>query len=205
MHRRAEGGEARSHPPGRRLLVHMKKIIALIGFVLFLISSPALAMDTDLYLLTNADVPPNILIMFDNSGSMNDPMTGELYNPTITYPFVASDQPNAVYYAQGQSWNLYRNSIGEVVCESVRTALTNEGFYTGKIQLQSSDCGKGTNVNLTTGNYMNYLQISGGSSTRPRLGLAKGIIQSYVNTTEGVRFGAMIFNPVVTIGGESES
>jgi len=184
----------------------MKKIIALIGLALIVISSSALAMDTDLYVLTNADVPPNIMIMFDNSGSMNDPMTGELYSPEITYPFAATDQPNAVFYIDKSNlWNFYRSSISGVLCESVRIALSTEGFYTGKIQFQSSDCGNGTNVNLRTGNFMNYLQTSGGSSTQPRLGLAKGIIQSYVNTTEGVRFGTMIFNPVVTINGESES
>ena len=206
MRYRSEGGEARSHPPGRRLLVYMKKIMFLIGFVLVMISSSALAMDTDLYVLTNADVPPNVMIMFDNSGSMNDPMTGELYNPAISYPFVATEQPNAVFYIdKGQSWNLYRDTISEIDCEFVRTALSNEGFYTGKIQFQTSACGSGTNVTLRVGNFMNYLQISGGSSTQPRLGIAKGIIQSYINTTEGVRFGAMVFNPVVTIGGESES
>jgi len=32
------------------------------------------------------------------------------------------------------------------------------------------------------------------TADKPKLGLAKGILQSYVNTTEGIRFGAMIFN-----------
>jgi len=185
----------------------MKRIVTLISVVLLLgPGSLALAMDTDLYILTNADVPPNVLIMFDNSGSMNDPITGELYSAAKGYPYVFTDQPNAVYYSpNGQAWNLYRSSVNDVVCVDVRNALLTEGFYTGKIKFQTSECGKSTQTNLRLGNYMNYVQTTGGSSTQPKLGLAKGIIQSYVNTTEGVRFGAMIFNPAIEFNGESDS
>jgi hypothetical protein len=38
------------------------------------------------------------------------------------------------------------------------------------------------------------MQVTGGPADHPKLGLAKGIIQSFINTTDGVRFGAMIFN-----------
>ncbi len=38
------------------------------------------------------------------------------------------------------------------------------------------------------------MQVTGGPADKPKLGLAKGIIQSYINTTDGIRFGAMIFN-----------
>ena len=187
--------------------MNMKRIATLVSVVLlFGPVSLALAMDTDLYILTNADVPPNILFMFDNSGSMNDPITGELYSASKTYPYVYTDQRNAVFYsANGQTWNLYRSSVNDVVCDDVRNVLLTEGFFTGKIKFQTSECGKSTQTNLRLGNYMNYVQVSGGSGTQPKLGLAKGIIQSYVNTTDGVRFGAMIFNSPVEVNGESDS
>jgi len=48
--------------------MNMKRIVTLISIVLlFGPGTLALAMDTDLYILTNAEVPPNILFMFDNS------------------------------------------------------------------------------------------------------------------------------------------
>jgi type IV pilus assembly protein PilY1 len=185
----------------------MKKIAFILRFIVLLgLLAPAYGMDTDLYVLTNADVAPNVLIMFDNSGSMNDPMTGQLYDPSITYPLVVTGQPNAVYYSgRGQDWTLYRDSIDDIVCENVKTTLITEGFYTGKIKLQTSECTGSNQVNLRTGNYRNYVEVAGGPDTQPKLGLAKAIIQSYVNTTEGVRFGAMIFNPMVDINGVSES
>ena len=121
--------------------MNMKRIVTLISVVLLLgPGTLALAMDTDLYILTNAEVPPNILFMFDNSGSMNDPITGELYSAAKTYPYVYTDQRNAVYYsANGQTWNLYRSSVNDVVCDDVRNVLLTEGFFTGKIKFQTSE------------------------------------------------------------------
>jgi type IV pilus assembly protein PilY1 len=176
-------------------VIPMKKLFVLLS--VFILFSPwnALSHDTDIYTATDGVVQPNLLIMFDNSGSMNDPMTGEPYIPGTTYPFAYSDRPNAVYYnVVGQTWNLYRDSVSLVACPAAQTALATEGFYTGPIVLGTSVCGGRNTVNLRTGNYMNYLQYSGGSETQPKLGLAKGIIQSFVNTTDGIRFGAMIFN-----------
>ncbi len=153
-----------------------------------------MAADTDLYAVTSVEVPPNVLIIFDNSSSMNELISGILYDPATIYPFVVTDYPNRVYYrTTGGRWNLYRDSIDSIVCAAVKTALQTYGFYTGQISFATSDCG-GNNVNLNTGNYLNYMQITGGPADKPKLGLAKGIIQSYINTTEGVRFGAMIFN-----------
>jgi type IV pilus assembly protein PilY1 len=178
-------------------------LLFILSFVLVFPLSQASALDTDLYAVTSADVPPNVLIMFDNSISMNELTSGILYDPSVTYPFVVTESPNKVYYQTGGgakgggSWNLYRDSIDGVdgvICASVQTALQNYGFYTGRIKFSSSDCGTTNSVNLNTGNYLNYMQMTGGPADHPKLGLAKGIIQSFINTTDGVRFGAMIFN-----------
>jgi len=174
----------------------MKKISLLISFfILFLPLSNAFALDTDLYVVSGTEIPPNVLIMFDNSASMNDKISGAQYDPLTTYPFAITEYPNQVYYrGTGGSWNIYRDSIEQITCSAAKTALTSEGFYTGRIRFSTSECGTANLVNLRTGNYMNYMQVSGGPADRPKLGIAKGIIQSYVNTTDGVRFGAMIFN-----------
>jgi type IV pilus assembly protein PilY1 len=173
-------------------------LLFILSFVLVFPFSQASALDTDLYAVTSTEVPPNVMIMFDNSISMNELVSGVLYDPNTTYPLVVTDYPDKVYYRTGGgSWNVYRDSIdgvNGVICDSVKTALQSYGFYTGKISFSSSACGTTNNVNLNTGNYLNYMQVTGGPADKPKLGLAKGIIQSYINTTEGIRFGTMIFN-----------
>ncbi len=172
-----------------------KKALSVTLFILLVSFSHAFGMDTDLYTTTSAEVQPNVMIIFDNSGSMNELVSGVLYDPSTTYPFVVTSDPNKVYYRTGGgNWNVYRNSVSLVNCLAIQTALTSYGFYTGKIIFSTSQCGTTNSVNLMTGNYMNYMQLTGGPADKPKLGLAKGIIQSYINTTEGVRFGAMVFN-----------
>ena len=178
----------------------MKKmgLLLILSFVLVFPLSQASALDTDLYAVTSTTVPPNVMIMFDNSISMNELVAGVLYDHDTTYPFAVTDYPNRVYYRTGGgTWNLYRDSVDGVdgvICTSVQTALLSDGFYTGRIRFSTSECGTTNSVNLSTGNYLNYMQVTGGPADKPKLGLAKGIIQSYINTTDGVRFGAMIFN-----------
>jgi type IV pilus assembly protein PilY1 len=182
----------------------MKKIgLVIVFFILLFPGFHVYGLDTDLYTVSSLDVPPNVLIMFDNSASMNETISGEYYDKTILYPYVITDVPERVYYrVMGGAWNIYRNSvdgtppdyIDGVNCPEVKTALKDYGFYNGKIKFSSSECGTSNTVSLATGNYLNYLQLTGGPADKPKLGLAKGIIQSYINTTDGVRFGAMIFN-----------
>src|SRR5512139_2653965 len=102
----------------------MKKLFILLS--VFILSSPwnAHSHDTDIYTAADGVVQPNLLIMFDNSGSMNDPATGEPYNPGTTYPYAFTDTPGAVYYnVTGQTWNFYRQSVGDIICLAARTGL----------------------------------------------------------------------------------
>ncbi len=152
-------------------------------------------LDIDLYTVTSWDVPPNVLIIFDTSSSMTIQDQRPPYNPNRpspppTYP---GPYPNdAVYKKEGGNWIIFKNNISDIFCSSTRDSLTIEGIWNGKLKTDTS-CGGSRNVFLQTGNYMNYLVYSE-SSNQPRLGLAKGTIHSYVNSTEGVRFGLMVFN-----------
>ena len=130
-------------------------LLLILSFVLVFPLSQAVALDTDLYAVTSAEVPPNVLIMFDNSISMNELVSGAIYDPSTEYPLVVSEYPSKVYYSTpGGSWNVYRDSIDLVICDSVRIALRDYGFYTGTITFSSSACGS-KSVKLNTGNYLN--------------------------------------------------
>ena len=135
----------------------------------------------------------NLLIMFDNSGSMNDEIQAYFYDPSTTFDPIVVSQANrdVVYYrVYGGGWNLFANSIADVACSSARTALTNNGHYEGNT---NSSCSR-TNRTLRTGNYRNYLASIGGDEYLPKLTIAKRVMEDFLTTIHGVRIGMMVFN-----------
>jgi len=150
------------------------------------------AKDTDLYMASGEGVEPNILIIFDNSGSMNDEVQAYFYDPLILYDplVVLHANRNTVYRRSGGSWILFANSIADVACAAARTALTNSGHYEGNTNATCTS----TNRTLRTGNYRNYLASIGGSEYLPKLTIAKRVISDFLSTINGVRIGMMIFN-----------
>ncbi len=172
-----------------------KRLTPLLMAAVFMIfgGGHSFADDMDIHTNGSGGVEPNVLIVFDNSASMNNEMASAVYDPAATYPGIYDSAK--VYYQWKGSWNrIFRDSTAEIICIEAVTALETEGFYNGKIDVSTTQC-EGTQTNyLRTGNYGNFLR-TGGTGTLPRLGVAKGTIQSYINTTAGVRFGAMIFNP----------
>jgi type IV pilus assembly protein PilY1 len=152
--------------------------------------------DTDLYMASGEGVEPNILIIFDNSGSMNDQVQTRYYDPTITYdPLVVPvGNRDTVYYRTSRgAWNFFANSISDVACPSARTALTNYGNYAGNTNASCSS----SRQTLRTGNYRNYV-ASGGDQFERKLDIAKRVIRDFLNTINGVRMGVMVFNRSVT-------
>jgi len=173
----------------------MKSIKTLFFFViplcLLLVAMTSFAHDTDLYMASGQGVEANILIMFDNSGSMNDGVQTRFYENAITYdPLVVPvGNRDSVYRRSSASWYLWKNSIADVPCASAQTALTGYGHYEGPT---NSSCSS-QNRTLRTGNYRNYL-ASGGDQWEAKLSIAKSVITDFLNTINGVRIGMMVFN-----------
>jgi type IV pilus assembly protein PilY1 len=169
-------------------------LISIFSLCICLIGS-SFANDTDLYMASGEGVEPNILIIFDNSGSMNDEVQTRYYSNGITYDplVVPTANRDTVYRKQGNNYTLFAASIGDVSCAAARTALTNTGHYTGGT---SSSCG-GTSRTLWTGNYRNYI-ASGGDQNDTKLHIAKQVITEFLNTINGVRIGVMEFNTTGT-------
>jgi len=168
------------------------KTVASVAFLL-LFAWPCLAADIDLFRSDTSGIQPNVLVLLDTSESMNENTTsGGPYDPVETYS--GSYDRSVVYCKEGNSWdNVFRNATTDVGCSEARTALETEGFFAGKIERSTAECGGNKTYYLRTGNYLNYLS-SAESGTQPRFGLATGTLQSYLNTTYGVRFGVMVFN-----------
>jgi type IV pilus assembly protein PilY1 len=168
------------------------KIIFIIFILLkFCLLQSSFADDTDLYMASGEGVEPNILIMFDNSGSMNDEVQTRFYSDGTTYdPLVVPiANRDTVYRKQGNNFTFFAASIDAVACSFARTALRNTGHYSGGT---TSTCG-GTSRTLWTGNYRNYI-ASGGDQYETKLYIAKQVITDFLNAINGVRLGAMVFN-----------
>src|SRR5512139_804575 len=103
----------------------MKPIKCLCLFILLLSLFPlsSYAHDTDIYLASGEGVQPNILIIFDKSGSMADPVPCK---PDDTKLYRKVSNP----WGGGYYWEEYANSIDDAItriaesgtpCTSVRT------------------------------------------------------------------------------------
>lgn len=179
----------------------IKTLFLLVPLLCLLLAMTSFAHDTDLYMASGQGVEGNVLIIFDNSGSMNDQIQAYFYDPPTTYDPLVVSQANRdkVYYRiTGGGWILFANSITDVACSSARTALTNSGHYEGNT---NASCSR-INRTLRTGNYRNYLASIGGSEYLTKLTIAKRVINDFLDTMNGVRLGVMVFNPAVNDNSE---
>jgi len=170
----------------------------IITFALVLIVSPRLwADDTSIYGAASISIAPNILIIFDTSGSMSTvDVPGEYYDPNTTYS--GSYTTDAVYEYDcgwGCSWELFANDIDDLNCPAVKTALQTYGYANGA-EIKDTDsnyiCG-GSAKTLRLGNFRNYDE-SGAGTPSSRISVAQQVIKQIINDTDDVRFGLMRFN-----------
>ena len=175
----------------------MKKYFLIVLALIFIFSSRLGADDTSIYGTTSISLAPNILIVFDTSGSMStEDVPGEYYNPATTYS--GSYTTNTVYeYACGWgcSWEVFANDIEDLNCAAVKTELQTYGYANNAgIKDSSSNyaCG-GSGKTLRLGNFRNYDQ-SGVGEERSRLAVAQDVITTIINENQNVRFGLMRFN-----------
>ncbi len=171
----------------------LKPVLFIISLLILLFNGTSFAHDTDLYTASGAGVEPNILIMFDNSGSMNGTVRAYYYDPLTLYDpaVVPTANRDTVYYQTSRgSWSMFRPLIDQVQCASARTALTNKGNYQGNTTM---NCNMNYRT-LRTGNYRNYLASAGGTEYVSKLSIAKTVIKNFLDTINGVRVGVMVFN-----------
>ncbi len=179
----------------------------LFGLLLTLLLPMSLrAADTDLYVGGGTGIPPNILIIFDTSGSMDDIVdTGNNYDPAITYPADPNHPdivPTKVYRKNdnGEWFPLieFAPSVDAVGCPNARTVLTTygQGIYVGRPNWDSSRrrC-TGTQRTLATGNWLNFWLASDGIyGEMKKIDIAKSVAKNFLNTIEDVRIGLMRFS-----------
>ena len=175
----------------------MKKSILILTVLIMSLPGLLQADDTEIYgTVTSVSLEPNILIIFDSSGSMDTAdVPGDPYDPMTTYS--GSYSTNAVYrrvrVLWWYTWQQMAPDVYTLGCSSPQTDLLAQGYTRSRINSSSPyNCG-GTRKRLRLGNYMNYVE-SGVGADRKRIDVAKEVITDLINTTTGVRFGVMRFN-----------
>ena len=150
--------------------------------------------DTDIYLASGEGVQPNILIIFDKSGSMADSVPCQ---PIDTKLYQKVNNP----WGGGYYWDEYANTIDDAIariaesgtpCTAVRTHLEGTGYHDGYTRIRNSNCTRGW-LTLATGVWINT-NDPGGSTNCPKIDVAKGVIDDFLANIENVRVGVMIFN-----------
>ncbi|MCD6399952.1 hypothetical protein J7L85_04090, partial [candidate division WOR-3 bacterium] len=168
----------------------MKRIIPAIIGILLLWSgfSPVYgAGDVDSFMV-RAD--PNILILFDNSGSMRMAIFHSGYNPSIVY---SGDFCSTYgFYTFTSSGNYTYNG---------RTVYLRGG--------DSDPLSSGTDLTRYPDNYLNWIFWHATSTERSnlptstRMEVAKQVVTNYINNASNVRLGLMRFNYSSSDGGGS--
>src|SRR4030042_3436335 len=107
-----------------------KMFLVIISLIIFPLMQYSFARDTDLYLSSGEGVEPNILIMFDSSGSMGELVPAPPYSvaddyaalllamdPPVT-PEVSTANRNVVYSCttSGSCGTIFKSDISLVTC-----------------------------------------------------------------------------------------
>ena len=202
----------------------ISRITILIVCMLVLGSNFARTDDTDIFTGGEINVPPNVLIILDTSGSMKDQITTQtIYDPTDTYS--GGYVRNGIYYYYNKQWHkwevcrewvteqvcrwgrcrdetyctdLHHILLSEIVCSSAQSSLSTVGYWTGNIQEDTLNCldsDSGSTRQLATGNYLNWSK-SYKTLRESKEAIAKRAIKTLLDSvTEGsIYFGLMRFS-----------
>jgi type IV pilus assembly protein PilY1 len=160
-------------------------------------------------LFLSTSVAPNVMLLFDNSGSTLNMTWADGYDPAVTY---ADWSPrNCGNNGSTRCWlptdgNVGMDLIGTGSCSSSRRAGRLNGGGTTKCLLLPTPEGTSTRY---TGNYLNYLfqtyatnsnLTTGAIPTVTRLAAAKTVATNIVTANPTLRWGLARFNPPISGG-----
>ena len=177
----------------------MKKYLIFLLMLFFV--QPAFSDDTEIYGVSTINVKPNVLIVFDNSGSMSaEDIPSEQYDPETTYPS-AGYSSNAVYIKTGWGWfgrwEEYYDDISSTnwTCSDAKSALTSKGYWDGALSKDGDtvNCGGSTDASYRLGNFLNFDEQA--SDYEIRIVVTKKVIAELIyEFGDKINFGVMTFN-----------
>lgn len=146
-------------------------------------------------LIVSTTVQPNVMLLMDNSGSMNNIIWPDAYNPSTAYTDWSNSGTN------------YSSSSGNNLLSGIRQGNCASDWKEG-ISGSTTKCLRlpdpvGSNYTRYTGNYLNYLfstyadgtdLTTGTIPNASRMVTGKSALTNFVNNTPGMRFGVASFN-----------
>jgi type IV pilus assembly protein PilY1 len=177
----------------------MKTFTWIVAALTVLAAAQLRADDTEIYgTVSSASLAPNVMIVFDTSGSMGtEDVPGTPYDGATTYS--GSYSTSAVYerywswYTWSYNWRVFASDVTTIACDAVKTSLLDSGYASAYIRSTDFSCGGYTYRRMRLGNFLNYDE-SGVGTPMSRMAVAKQVISDLINNTENVRFGLMRFN-----------
>ena len=175
----------------------MKKYLVLILVLFFVAPAQLWADDTDIYGTSSISLEPNVLIIFDTSISMNtEDVTDNPYDPAVEY--AGAYDKNSIYqwgYSHGWRWIKRVDDYNTISCPDVKNDLETQGSSADGIYLNSGVwvCNNYGYKPLKLGNWINYDEAND-ETPQERMLVAKEVIKTVIDNTDGVRFGLMRFN-----------
>jgi type IV pilus assembly protein PilY1 len=203
-----------------------RKVFFLYICWMFFIITPSLADDTDIFSGSTINVPPNILILLDTSGSMQEDdkkVPSSTYYPSHNYredlDQIVGGTPEqfTVYYIRKEPNKEWEKSLftelcpstADIGCADAKTALDTHGYWMGFMHPERDEetgkyeCGGETLMKLSTGNFRNFL-ASPTTESKYRITIAKDVIMNLVEAIDdsAVRIGLMRFDDEKDDGGK---
>jgi hypothetical protein len=131
----------------------VKRYLFLLWGLIFLSISPSYGDDTDIF---TARVDPNILIIMDNSGSMNEVIYHESYDPETTYTGDGTYIKGGIYYFKATEYKTIDFTVNG---------------KTAKLYWGPGDEGNGVRYD---GNYLNWIYWDATVTDEQRNNLPRG-------------------------------
>ncbi|WP_293388212.1 PilC/PilY family type IV pilus protein [Nevskia sp.] len=160
-------------------------------------------------LFLSTPVSPNVMLLFDNSGSMENIIWADGYNPSTIYadwsPRTCGNNSNTQCWTATDG-NVGMSDIKVGGCSSGRLEGRPSGTGTRKCLSLPTPSGANTRY---TGNYLNYLFATYASNSNlttgtipneTRLSAAKNVATGIVNANPTLRWGLARFNPPISGG-----
>lgn len=153
----------------------------------------AVSDDTEIYSISPIDVNPNVLIIFDNSGSMsNKDIPGATYENTVAY---SGSYTKDVVYRPSNSY------FPDIIdpnwqCQAAKDKLQDVGYWQGKLSKFGGvvTCSSRESLeDYELGNYRNFKAANLGDD-RIRMVVAKEVIAKLIaENIDTIKFGLMKF------------
>ena len=195
----------------------LKRLIASVliaALVLVQLHPAVFADDSDIF---GANIQPNVMILFDNSLSMENNIPTNEYvadppaGPGPAYTELTKCDPvtkngNTTYqncytakvykssgWGASTTYSKYTNTVGQVNDAGAQTALNTDGYWSGSIS--------GSKVALYKGNYLNFL-LGSASGSEAKIVVARRVVNNLLTNVHDIRFGVMTFwyNNTNTLG-----